>query len=224
MSFKHTNIDVDNLIKEYLAGKSVKQLAIDNGFSRQVVYRVFRENGITPRNRSESMYVRMAQTSPEERKRLALAANIAKRGSHNTPEMLHKRALAHKRFIGIYEQEFIDKLVEAGIPVEPQQPFLSYNLDIGCGNVAVEIHSQGGIPTNKPITLKRIMNCLDAGMNMIYVTIPTKCTFIPDDCYKNVIALVKSIRSNPPERCQYWMVRRTGEVHAFGCLDSNDLT
>jgi hypothetical protein len=219
MSFKHTNIDVDNLIKEYLAGKSVKQLAIDNGFSRQVVYRVFRENGITPRNRSESMYVRMAQTSPEERKRLALAANIAKRGSHNTPEMLHKRALAHKRFIGIYEQEFIDKLVEAGIPVEPQQPFLSYNLDIGCGNVAVEIDSQGGIPTHRPRTLKRIVECLHAGMNMIYVAIPTKCTSISEDCYKNVISLVKSIRSNPPERCQYWMVRRTGEIHSTCSFD-----
>ena len=61
------SVDCDNIIREYLAGKSVKQLASDIGHSRQVIYRVLRNAGITPRNRSESMYTRMAQTSPEER-------------------------------------------------------------------------------------------------------------------------------------------------------------
>src|SRR5699024_7131513 len=100
------DFDINDLISRYLSGESVKHLAESFGFSRQVVYRVLRNANIKPRNRSESMYVRMAQTPPEERKRLASAANEAKRGLANTPEMLHKRAEARKRFIGIFENEF----------------------------------------------------------------------------------------------------------------------
>lgn len=216
---RRNDFDIDNLISRYLAGESAKKLAADFGFSRQVVYRVLRNANITPRNRSESMYTRMSQTTPEERKRLASAAHEAKRGLANTPEMLHKRALAHKRFIGIFEQEFIDALSNAGIPVTPQFPFLSYNLDICCGNIAVEIDTQGGIPTHKPKTMKRIVECLHAGMNMLYVAIPPKCTSIPLECYEQVISIVKACRTNPPVRCQYWVVRRTGEIYTSGSFD-----
>ena len=101
MSRRIENIDINNLINEYLSGKSAKRIAVENGFSRQVVYRIFRENNIVPRDRSGAMYARMAQTSADERKRLAHAAHVAKRGKKNTPEMLHRRALAHKRRIGL---------------------------------------------------------------------------------------------------------------------------
>lgn len=146
MSRKITTLDTNNIINEYLAGKSVLYLARQNHVCRQVIQRILTENDVAVRNRSESMYVRMAQTSAEDRKRLAHAANIAKRGMHNTPEMLRKRALARKRYIGIFEQEFIDALSNAGINVTPQEPFLSYNLDLGCGNIAVEIHTQCASP------------------------------------------------------------------------------
>ena len=103
MARRYTNINVDNCINEYLGGKSIKQLAVDNGVSRQVIYRIFRENAVPVRNRSEAMFTRMANTTFEERKRLAFAANEAKRGLANTPEMLEKRAKAGKRFIGKFE-------------------------------------------------------------------------------------------------------------------------
>ena len=218
---RRNDFDANDLINRYLSGESVKHLAESFGFSRQVVYRVLRHANITPRNRSESMYVRMEQTPPEERKRLALAANEAKRGLANTPEMLHKRALAHKRFIGVFEREFIDALTNAGIPVVPQQPFLSYNFAICCGNIAVEIDTQGGIPTHKPKTMKRIVECLHAGMNMLYVAIPPKTASIPVECYDKVISIVEECRRNPPARCQYWVVRRTGEVYSTGSFDFN---
>lgn len=210
------SVDTDYIISEYLSGKSVKALAADIGHSRQVVYRVLRNAGIATRNRSESMYVRMSQTSPEERQRLAAAAHEAKRGYVNSPETRHKMALARNKRVGAFEQEFIDALTNAGIETTPQQPFLAYNLDIGCGNVAVEIEVAHGNPLRVPKTFKRIMECLDAGMNMIYVAIPSKTSVIPDACYEQVISLVKECRRNPPTRCKYWMIRSTGEIYACG--------
>lgn len=214
------DIDINNLINAYNAGKSVKALAQDLNVSRTVVINRLKNAGITPRNRSDSMFLRMSQTSPEERKRLVLAANTAKRGKPNTAEMLHKRALAGKRHIGRFEQEFIDALTDAGVPVIPQEPFLSYNLDIGCGDVAVEIHIQVCSPLSNAFITK-LMKCVKAGKNMIYVWIKSKNPTVTSECYKNVIALVQSVRSNPPSQSKYWVIRSTGELYASGGFDGD---
>jgi hypothetical protein len=214
------NLDVDYIVSEYLAGKSVKALAEELHVARRAIGLRLKNSGITPRNRSESMYNRMNHTSPEERKRLAEAANKAKRGKPNTPEMLHKRALARKRFIGMFEQEFIDAISAAGIPVVPQEPFLSYNLDIGCGDIAVEIHTQ----TYSPLAaryVKKLMNCVNAGRSMIYVWINPQRIDLTDACYQQVIAIIKAFRSDPPARSKYWVVRGTGELYATGSFDGD---
>ena len=214
------DINADYLISEYNAGKSVKAIAEQLGISRSVIVRLLNSAGIQQRNRSEAMYLRMSQTSPEERKRLALAANIAKRGLPNSTEMLQKRALAKSRFIGKYEKEFIDALSSAGIPTFPQEPFLSYNLDIGCGNIAVEIHTQISSPlTSKHI--KKLMKCVKSGKNMVYVWITPryKKGLLTNACYEKVISIVDSVRRNPPSTCQYWVIRSTGELYARGCFD-----
>jgi hypothetical protein len=218
MSRKITTLDTNNIIKEYLAGKSVLYLARQNNVCRQVIQRILAENNVAIRNRSQSMYVRMAHTPTDERKRLAHAANIAKRGSHNTPEMLHKRALAHQRRIGVFEQEFIDALSNAGIAVTPQEPFLSYNLDLGCGNIAVEIHTQFASPLSTH-HVKKLMNCVNAGKSMIYVWISPRHLIVDPACYDKVIALVQEFSRNPSPISQYWVVRSTGEVYAQGTFN-----
>lgn len=220
MTMRKCNINADNVVNEYHAGKSVKAIAEQFGVSRSVIVRLLHEAGIQQRNRSDAMFLRMSQTTVAERKRLASAANIAKRGRPNSPEMLHKRALAHKRFIGKFEQEFIDAISEAGIPVVPQEPFLGYNFDIGCGNVAVEIHTQIASPLSTKFA-KKLMQCVKFGKNMIYVWIPPKGkhSIVSNDCYKNVVALVKSVRSDPTVRGQYWVIRSTGELYATGSFN-----
>ena len=218
MTIRRTNFDIDHMIEEYLSGKSIKQLAFEHGFSRQVVYRVLRQNSIPIRGRSEAMYVRMAQTSPQERKRLALAANEAKRGLANSPEMLHKRALAHKRFIGKFEQEFAYALSTSGIPIIPQEPFLSYNLDIGCGDIAVEIHTQSAGPLSSKF-IKKLMDCVKSGKSMLYVWIDPRGAAPTSTCYQNVISIVQAFRRDPPSRSKYWVVRGTGELYASGSFD-----
>ena len=218
MSRIHTELNIDNIISEYLAGKSNQRLAVENGVSRQVIYGILRKNNVPIRNRSESMYNRMAQTSKEDKKRLTHAANIAKRGSRNTPEMLHKRALAHQRRIGIFEQEFIDALTASGIPVIPQEPFLSYNLDIGCGNIAVEIHTQIASPLSSKF-IKKLMNCVKSGKSMIYVWISPRNLVVDPVCYDKVISILKEFGSNPSPISQYWVIRGTGETYASGTFD-----
>lgn len=218
MSRKITTLDTNNIINEYLAGKSVLYLSRQNHVCRQVIQRILTENDVAVRNRSESMYVRMAQTSVEDRKRLAHAANIAKRGTHNTPEMLHKRALAQKRYIGIFEQEFIDALSNAGINVTPQEPFLSYNLDLGCGNIAVEIHTHTASPLSATY-VKKLMNCVNSGKSMIYVWISPRHLIVDAACYNKVISLIQEFSLNPSSIGQYWVIRGTGEIYAHGTFN-----
>lgn len=218
MSHKITSLNTNNIIEEYLSGKSVLYLARQNHVCRDVICRILTENNVAIRNRSQSMYVRMAHTPTDERKRLAHAANIAKRGSHNTPEMLHKRALAHQRRIGVFEQEFIDALSNAGINVTPQEPFLSYNLDLGCGNIAVEIHTQLASPLTTKF-VKKLMNCVNAGKSMIYVWISPRHLVVDSACYDKVIALVQEFSRNPSSISQYWVVRSTGEIYAQGTFN-----
>lgn len=221
MAFRRNDFNTDDVVKKYLAGQSAKSLAAEFGFSRQVVYRVLDCAGITPRNRSESMYLRMAQATPEERQALSQNAHDAKRGVSNSNEALHKRALAGKRFIGVFEQEFIDAFNKAGIPTFPQQPFLSYNFDIGCGNIAVEIHTIGGNPMHRPELIRRTMRCLEAGMNILYVALPATLSAVPDVCYSEAIRIVNESRLNPPSPCKYWVIGRAGKIYAEGCFDGN---
>jgi hypothetical protein len=217
MSYRR-NLDIDYIISEYNSGRSVKSIADELGVARHVIGLRLKKNGITPRNRSEAMYNRMAHTSKDERQRLVAAAHEAKRGMPNSSEMLHKRALAHKRFIGMYEKEFIDAISDAGISVIPQEPFLSYNLDIGCGDIAVEIHTQTASPLS-PHFIKKLMNCVKAGKSMVYVWINPQRTILTDACYENVIATLKAFSSDPPLRSKYWVIRGTGELYASGCFD-----
>lgn len=218
MGKPRTNVNADDIIREYNSGKSVKALANQFGVSRNVIIQRLHSAGIQQRNRSEAMYLRMSQTSQEERKNLAKAANIAKRGSKNTPEMLHKRALAKKRFVGAFEQEFIDAISAAGIVTFPQEPFLSYNLDIGCGDIAVEIHTQCASPLTTKF-IKKVMNCVNSGKSMIYVWISPRNFVATPECYEKVIATIQEFRRNPPSRSQYWVIRGTGEIYAAGCFD-----
>lgn len=215
MGTPRTKVNADDIIREYNSGKSVKALANQFGVSRGVIVQRLHSAGIQQRNRSESMYLRMSQTAPDERKRLAKAANEAKRGLANSPEMLRKRALAQKRFIGMFEQEFIEAIEKAGIPTTPQEPFLSYNLDIGCGNIAVEIHTQTASPLS-PRFIKKLVDCVNAGKSMIYVWINPKRKILLPACYDEVISILQSFRLNPPVDSQYWVVRGTGEVYASG--------
>ena len=72
------DVDMKKLVELYKSGKSVKQLSEIFRINRNVINLRLSGVGITPRNRSQSMYLRMKQTSKEERKRLTTKAHIAR--------------------------------------------------------------------------------------------------------------------------------------------------
>ena len=115
-------------------------------------------------------------------------------------------------------QEFIDAISSAGIPTVPQEPFMSYNLDIGCGDIAVEIHTQTASPLT-PKFLPKLMNCVNAGKSMLYVWIDPRKDIVLPICYENVVSIIQKFRSNPPARSKYWVIRGTGELYATGSFD-----
>jgi hypothetical protein len=72
------DVDIKRLVDLYDLGKSVKELSKIFGVSRGAIHLRLRDRGIIPRNRSQSMYLRMSQTSDEERKILTTKARIAR--------------------------------------------------------------------------------------------------------------------------------------------------
>jgi hypothetical protein len=214
------DLDVDYIVSEYLYGKSVKALSAELHVTRDAIALRLKNRGITPRNRSESMYNRMAQTPPEERQRLAEAAHEAKRGYVNSAETCHRMAESKCKRVGMFESDFIDALENAGISVTPQEPFLGYNLDLGCGDIAVEIHSQCASPLSSKF-IKKLMNCVNAGKSMIYVWFDPRRPAVTDACYQQVIATIQAFRRDPPVRSKYWVIRGTGELYASGSFDGD---
>jgi len=70
-------VDVDNILTLYNTGKSVKQLSKIFGVSRGCIRKRLEANNIIPRNRSQSMYVRMSLTSEDERRKLTANGRLA---------------------------------------------------------------------------------------------------------------------------------------------------
>ena len=217
------DFDTNDVIDAYLGGESEKAIATRIGHSRNVVARVLRDAGVERRNRSDSMYVRMGKLTPEERRCNALAAHSARRRSHDAPETLARRARSKSRRVGRFEHEFCDALSAAGLSIEPQRPFLSYNLDIGCGNVAVEVHVKSSNPLSGTQG-KKAMNCLHAGLNMVYVWISPTDPVVTDSCYAEVVSIAKALCSDPSARGEYRVVRGTGKLYAAGRLDGDQLS
>jgi hypothetical protein len=65
----------------YIAGESEIALAREYNVDRRTIRKRLLENGVEPRGRSAAMFMRMKRASPEERQRIALAANVALRGT-----------------------------------------------------------------------------------------------------------------------------------------------
>lgn len=146
-------IDADNILQLYDAGWSVKKLAEHFGCDRNVITQRLKESGIVPRNRSESMFLRMQQTSPEERQRLTVAAHDAVRGRQRGFAEKRQRALTRENiaYASPLEMQLIERFHQLGVEVVAQKAVGIYNIDIALAAdpVAVEVfgghwHASGG--------------------------------------------------------------------------------
>jgi very-short-patch-repair endonuclease len=140
-------INLDDLRSAYDSGESVKGIADRLGVSRPVIIRRLNEIGIQPRTSSEAMYIRMANTSPEGRLRLAQAAHAAVRGKPKTFEQKCKNAASRELrggFDSAYESAMFHWLTERGLTITPQKAIGPYNVDLAIDESRIAVEIFGG--------------------------------------------------------------------------------
>lgn len=219
---RNTSINANNLIEAYKSGQSIKQLSIVNNVSRNVIYRILRENNIATRNRSEAMFNRMAQTSFAEKQHIALAANIARRTIPTSDVENIRKALAAEKLLykaGEGEKEIFDFLSEKGYNPVWQKAFKSYNFDIAVGNVAVEISVCTSNPLKLAHNLKKVVECTKFGWNFIFVWCKPHKVIFSDAAYNDIIAYIERSNSDKSFIGQYRVIRCNGEFYTAGGFD-----
>src|SRR5205807_2144987 len=98
----------------YQSGMSVKAVAKRFNVARHVIYRFLRIAGITPRNRSESMYLRMNTLSDEQRFTLTQKARTF---AYDVPWQARQAELKQANLVkvGAGEELFMRWLKQRGI-------------------------------------------------------------------------------------------------------------
>ena len=201
----------DELIQLYTNGMSVKQLAEKFGVDRGCITRNLIKQGIKPRNRSESMFNRMAFTSEEERKRLVQRANEAVRNRPAKRERLQKGSVTRsinrtKNLVGFGEDLLNSALIDLGFSVVSQYSFDIYSVDLLVnGNIAVEIVLGKGNPFLAKKNRIKTIELLNSGFGVIWVTATSKESFIAN--FSDVVTYIKAACLNPSFIGQYRVVR-----------------
>jgi len=220
-------VPVDEIVSLYAGGESEKAVASRYKVDRNVVRRVLLEAGITPRGRSEAMFLRMAHTTPDGRKALARAANEKMRTL--PPEFHHassvKQAGTKQRTrskVGMLEAQMFEYLAGAGVAPQQQLAVDVYNIDIAAWPVAVEIHANASNPHGHPMYRKRIMYLLNLGWNVLYVKLLPGDVLSEAAC-EYAAAFVKQAQADPSAVCEYRMIRGSGQFVAAGRADGDDL-
>lgn len=137
-------VDSKDILDLYNGGMSVKALSKKFSCSRDVIKNRLLKLGVVPRGRSESMYLRMAQSSPEEIAALTEAAHIAAKGRSCTFEERCKVAATREKLVigASRTEEILRNWLESdGLTCCPQKAVGPYNIDIAVdeGRIAVEV-------------------------------------------------------------------------------------
>lgn len=227
---KRKTIDLDALRGLYVGGMSVKAIARKFGVAGSVIVSRLNEIGITPRNRSEAMYVRMHQTPIEERRRLSAAAHAAVRGKRQTDEHREKIAINREiNQIGISRTEtiFVDMLEKLGICCTQQKAFGRYNVDIALNEfpIVVEIcgggwHSFGAHATRYSERTKYLLNC---GMHVILIWIDAMNYPLEKGAADYIVTISEKLGSQKPIRGKEHVIRGNGKSTSIGQRKFNNL-
>lgn len=222
MAAKPLDINRPDLIERYLAGESEYALAQEAGVGRYAFRSYLTRNNIDARSVSEANILRMQALTPNQRRANTEAAHRARRGQKDSLATLEKRAASHAQSgirIGRWEKELADELVSRGVPVIPQLAVSKYNIDLACGDVAVEVHSAPGVPHKRERLRERIEYLADHQWHSVYVMAYFGLTF--PDVTDNMVSLLDVLQGNPPTPGEYWVVRRSGEFYTVPCHDGD---
>ncbi|MDR4491773.1 MAG: hypothetical protein R2685_12855 [Candidatus Nitrosocosmicus sp.] len=221
MTGKRIDVNVSNLIDLYNFGKSVKALSEIFEVSRDVITRRLKEVGIMPRNRSESMFLRMSQTSAEERISLTQKAHETVRGSHRSFKELCNRAKSiersYKRFVT--ETELLcAELIRSHLPniaIVHQKAIGPYNVDLALPehNIAVEVFGGGWHGSGRHFSRfrERINYLSDSGWFIIVIWVDGRNSPLGNSAVGFVISCVDKVSNGEAFVDKYRMIWGNGK-------------
>ena len=222
------HLDETAVVRRYMAGESAKTLATAYGCGDRAIYRVLRENGVTPRTITEAANLVLDQLTLAQRQARATKHVIVWEGRSypsipaTNPEWLRKNALTRQRTLSQQRPEELRVL--AALPegwVDGQQVAVDrYNIDFTHGPVAVEVHSSGLHAVRSEKAVSRAVELAHLGWHTIY--------FWPNSGYirrftdrgiGELVAHAERLNCDPAVARQYLVVRGGGEVVTAGHFD-----
>lgn len=177
------------------------------------------------RNRSEQQFARMAKSTPEQIAKLTESAHMAARGRVRSVCEKEKRA---KTLEGSFNKRSkLERLVFNSIAeffpnAVPSKAVGVYNLDIGVGNVAVEIFGGGWSYSDKGRVSKylgRTKKLAELGYNTVFIVFARKSADIFDS--DNLIQQIKIASLNPASSCKYRVIWGDFNAASGLCSDIN---
>ena len=195
-------------------GGSVKAIAETLSVQRNTITALLRKHGITPRSRSDAMYLRMAQTTAEERQRLTEAAHAAVRGRTQPEECRIRMAQGRERTKSHASPDAIElagALADCGFPVTLEKAVGPYNLDIAFDELPVAVEIQGGQwhghGRHAARIGKRRKYILSRGWHLVEIwRFGTRRRREIEPMAKNLITLAQAACLSPSGRGEHWVV------------------
>lgn len=216
------NIDIEKLKQLYIAGYSVLKMSNEFGVSRNVIVNRLKEIGYKIRNGSEANILRFANTTKEYRMQITEKAHNAIRGSKRSAAKKINSAISREKtankslktypFIGVGEIEVFNALVSNNLNPIAQKAFYIYNVDIFINpNIFIEV-SCDPYPLKSQCFRKRsfrefrkkvenITNNKGIVVEINFIDLPCLSYFLQD-----IISFLKSISTNPPSTCKYFVI------------------
>jgi very-short-patch-repair endonuclease len=209
-------INIPEMVDLYTKGVSIKALARKYGVARNVINLRLRDSGIPIRNRSESMFTRMAHATPEERARLSEAAHAAVRGTRQTAKHRMKIAKTRETVIEPTRIELMcgGMLADRGFYVVFQKAIGPYNVDVALPELSIAVEIFGGMwhgyGRHASRFRERTNYLIDSGWTPVIIWVSRDYP-LEQGAIEYIVALYEQVRSGKPIRGKYHMVRGDGE-------------
>ena len=221
MAIKLDIPNLDQLIRRYVAGTSLKQLSDESGYSRPLLLRRLTERGVPIRNRSTAETLKWSRLKLDRRavERQCGGAWAANRGRVRQPiEKLRAAATLFRRATrpaGRYEVDLLVMLSPLYSPTDLCHQFAvgPYNVDLAVRSqrVAVEVMRFHHRKANSTIRRERLEYLLRRGWSVLVVFVVQKRTLELLPVAQQIHAFVQQARLDPSGWGQYGVIGRDGQ-------------
>lgn len=228
MSRVRKPIDVDDLVRQYLSGESVNQLAVQFGVGRPTIIRRLQSRDIQPRGSSEAERLKWQRIiDPQARKAQVSGAHEARRGQVDAPEVKARRAATwfrKQQHIWPAETQLAEALRTVGVCVDLAKNIGPYNVDLALNGklIAVEIDSHPVRDRGAGPRLDRLEYLLNQGWSVLLIYTKSVPLTFPGVTQK-VLTYLQTTSLNESGRGQYGVIRGDGEATAIPGLNLHSL-